>query len=177
MFGTCAKSCSFTALVLTKLVKVSVLAMSEPEDFFSEVITALQETFSDSRNPTPKELQEVTGMELHECKAVLKAYLEATAASEPPKKKMKQPASKPVAETPAPAAPAVDPSLAETMPLPESFEDELRGLVESPSCDEVVDSTSKEAKEETEPSPVDLRRQLSFQSAAPTAVEDQASPS
>ena len=175
MFGTCAKSCSFTALVLTKLVKVSVLAMSEPEDFFSEVITALKETFSDSRNPTPKELQDVTGMELDECKAVLKAYLEATAASEPPKKKKKQPASKPVVQTPAPATPAVDPSLAETMPFPEGFEEELTGLVESPSCDEVVDSTSKEAKEETEPSPADLRRN-SFQSAAPTAVEDQASP-
>lgn len=106
------KFCSFAAPVLTNLAQVSFLAMSEDE-VFAEVIVALKETFSDDRDPTPEELQGVTGMELHECKAVLKAYLDATAGTESKQRKKKPRNS----QTAQPTEPPADPSLAETMPM------------------------------------------------------------
>lgn len=154
------KSCSFAALALTNLAQVSFLSMSE-EEVFAEVIAALKETFSDDRDPTPEELQNVTGMELHECKAVLKAYLEATAASKTAPRKKK-------ARTSKPAPPADD--TAETMPL--EAEEEPEEEKSTPTSEALHSKKAEGAKEEPKPSPEDVRRQLSFQSAAPTSVEE-----
>lgn len=162
------KFCSFAAPVLTNLAQVSFLAMSEDE-VFAEVIVALKETFSDDRDPTPEELQGVTGMELHECKAVLKAYLDATAGAESKQRKKKPRNS----QTAQPTEPPADPSLAETMPM--ETQEELEQENSTPTSEPApVKVPPKEDAKEEEPerSPEDVRRQLSFQSSAPPPVEE-----